>query len=165
MTAWLLGAAALLCAVRKGKGADAMARGVRRGMDTMINVLPPLFCMVVCVGALRASGLWDAWITLLAPCFSWLQIPDGALPILFLRPLTGSGALAVVRELMEVYGPDSPEAVSGAVLCASGDTVFYILMVYMGSSGASKSRYTVPCALFGWLLGAVTAGFVWPLGL
>ena len=131
----------------------------------MIAMLPPLLCMMVCVGALKESGLWARWIDMMAPGFGWLHIPEGALPILFLRPVTGAGALAAVKELMAACGPDSPEAVAGAVLCASGDTVFYILMVYMGACGASKSRYTVPCALFGWLCGAVTAGFVWPLGL
>lgn len=161
----LVFAALLSGVVRRVNCMDAMAAGARAGLETLKGMLPPLLCMLTALSCLRHSGLTEHLLAALAPVFGGTGIPHEVLSLLILRPLSGSGSLAAVQEMMLVYGPDSPQALAGAVLCASGDTVFYVLAVYTGASGVTKTGYTVPAALFGWALGAIAALIVWPMAM
>ena len=149
--------------LRKVNCVEAMTAGAKTGLNTAVGILPPLVCMLSAIACLNASGLTERLFELLSPVFRGTGIPHEVLSLFVLRPLSGSGSLAAVRELMALYGPDSPQALAGAVLCASGDTVFYVLAVYAGASGVKQTGYTVPAALFGWLMGGITALLVWPL--
>ena len=155
----------ILGVVKKVRCADAMITGAKEGLGTAAGILPSLVCMMTAVGCLRASGLMDQMLSVFAPALSWLPLPREALPLLLVRPLSGSASMAMVKELMDVYGPDSPQAVAGCILSASGETLFYVLAVYTGASGVRKTRHAVPAGLFAWLCGALAAAFVWPMAM
>ena len=153
----------LFGAWKKVAVAQSFTAGAREGLETALHILPPLFCMLTAVSALRASGVLERAVAFLAPLLAGTNVPAEVLPLFLMRPLSGSASLAMVGELMETFGPDSPQGLLGAVMCASGETLFYVLAVYAGSSGVRKTRYLIPCALFSWLMGGIAAAWVWPL--
>ena len=114
-----------------GKRVDvytALTRGAEEGLNVLVHILPSL-------GAL------------LAPALERVGIPPEVAPLLFIRPISGSGALAVGSELMATYGPDSYIGRVAAVMLGSSETTFYTIAVYFGSVGIVKTRYTIPASL------------------
>ena len=125
----------------------ALTKGAEEGLTVLLHILPSLIALLSAVYMLRASGALEAFSALLAPLLSRLGIPAEAAPLLFIRPISGSGALAVVSEIMESCGVDSYPARVAAVMLGSSETTFYTVAVYYGAAGITKTRYTVPAAL------------------
>ena len=96
----------------------------------------------------RASGATDCLARLLAPLLAALGIPPETAPLLLVRPVSGSAALAVGGELMERFGADSYIGRVAAVMLGSSETTFYTAAVYYGAAGVRRTRYTIPAALF-----------------
>ena len=86
-----------------------------------------------------------------------LGIPPECAPLMFLRPFSGSGALAVGSELMEAFGPDSAVGRTAAVMLGSTETTFYVVGVYFGSAGIKRTRHAIPAALIADLVGFAAA--------
>ena len=103
--------------------------------------------LLTAVELLRISGAADALTRLLAPLSTVLGIPAETLPLLLIRPLSGSAALAVGADLMAAHGPDSPVGRTAAILLGSTETTFYTVSVYFSAAGIRKTRYAVPAAL------------------
>ena len=139
---------------------DAFLEGAKEGLSTAQRMLPPMLAMLCAVRAFSACGLLDAFCGLLAPLLSKAGIPAEVLPLMLMRPLSGSGSLAVLQEILSVYGPDSRIGRVACVMMGSSETVFYTCGVYLGAAGVSKSRHTVPCALFAWLAGSLAAAWI-----
>ena len=125
----------------------ALMKGAEEGLTVLLHILPSLIALLSAVYMLRASGALEAFSALLAPLLSRLGIPAEAAPLLFIRPISGSGALAVGSEIMESCGVDSYPARVAAVMLGSSETTFYTVAVYYGAAGITKTRYTVPAAL------------------
>ena len=106
---------------------------------------------------LRASGAIDLLTRLLAPVSRVFGIPAETLPLVLLRPFSGSAALAVGADLMAVYGVDSLIGRTAAVMLGSTETTFYTISVYFGAAGVKKTRYAIPAALIADLTGFVAA--------
>ena len=96
---------------------------------------------------LRASGALDALTALLAPALTVLGVPPETAPLLVIRPLSGSGALAAGGDIMRQYGPDSYIGRCAAVMLGCTETTFYTVAVYFGAAGIKRTRYTIPAAL------------------
>lgn len=126
---------------------DALTTGGREGLRVAASILPALCALLTAVYMLRASGALDALATLLTPLLTALGVPPETAPLLLVRPLSGSGALAVGSELMRQYGTDSYTGRCAAVMLGSTETTFYTVAVYFGAAGIKRSRYTVPAAL------------------
>lgn len=125
----------------------ALTKGAEEGLTVLLHILPSLIALLSAVYMLRASGALETFSVLLAPLLSRLGIPAEAAPLLFIRPISGSGALAVGSEIMESCGVDSYPARVAAVMLGSSETTFYTVAVYYGAAGITKTRYTVPAAL------------------
>lgn len=108
---------------------------------------------------LRASGLMELLGNLLAPALTKLGIPPETAALLFVRPISGSGALAIGSELMASHGPDSYVGRVAAVMLGSTETTFYTIAVYFGSAGIRRTRYAIPAALLADLAGFMAAAF------
>ena len=106
----------------------------------------------------RASGGMEALTSLLAPVLEVLGIPPETAPLMLLRPLSGSGALALGAELMERLGPDSPAGRTAAVMLGSTETTFYTVSVYFAAAGIRRTRHAIPAALVSDLVGFLCAG-------
>lgn len=125
----------------------ALTKGAEEGLSVLLRILPSLVGLLTAVYMFRASGAMEFLGRLLAPALKWAGIPPETAPLLFIRPISGSGALAVGSELMETYGVDSYVGRVAAVMLGSSETTFYTVAIYYGSAGITKTRYTIPAAL------------------
>ena len=143
----LLSVAALWGARRRVDVYDALVTGGKSGLQVAVSILPALAALLTAVYMLRASGAMDALAAVLSPVLGALGIPPETAALLLVRPVSGSGALAVGSQLMEQYGPDSAVGRTAAVMLGCSETTFYTVAVYFGAAGIRRTRYTIPAAL------------------
>jgi len=149
-----------VAALRKVKVYDTFIEGAKEGFSFTISLLPFLIAMLVAIGALRASGVLDAGlegIRWLAEGFGWDTRFIDALPTAFMKPLSGSGARAMMIETMDTFGVDSFPALLSATFQGSTETTFYVIAVYFGAVGITRIRHGLGCALTADLAGMLTA--------
>lgn len=139
---------------------DALVAGARQGFDVAVRIIPYLVAILVVVGMFRASGGIDLITTVLSPLTALVGLPAEALPMALLRPLTGSGAYAVMAEIMTASGPDSLVGYMVSTFQGSTETTFYTLAVYYGAVGIRRTRHTVPACLLADAAGIVGAVFI-----
>ena len=137
----------------------ALTHGAEEGLGVLLRIVPALVGLLTAVAMFRASGAMDALSELLAPMLEWLGIPAQTAPLMLIRPVSGSGALAVGTELMTTYGPDSYIGRVAAVMLGSTETTFYTIAVYFGSAGIHRTRHAMPAALLADLTGFVASAF------
>ncbi len=138
---------------------DVLTQGAAEGLGVLVRILPNLVGLLTAVYMLRASGAMDFLARLLAPVLALLGIPPETAPLLFIRPVSGGGALAVGSELIRTHGPDSYIGRVAAVMLGSTETTFYTIAVYFGSAGIHRTRHTVPAALIADLVGFAASAF------
>lgn len=138
---------------------DALTRGAEEGLTILLRILPSLVGLMTAVYMLRASGMMELLEGLLAPVLVRQGIPPETAAMLFIRPVSGSGALAIGSELMAAHGPDSYIGRVTAVMLGSTETTFYTIAVYFGSAGIHRTRYAIPAALIADLTGFAAAAF------
>lgn len=158
MTACLLLLAVCLAFARRVEVYPAFCDGAKEGMETAARILPALAAILTALRMMEASGLTQALCSACAPAAKWLGLPEGVMPLLLLRPLSGSASLGVLTQIMEQYGPDSRTGLVACAMMGSGETVFYTCALYLSAAGVRKSRYIIPASLLGWLAGCVVAG-------
>lgn len=135
----------------------AMTDGAAGGLRLLLTIVPSLIVLLCAVNMLRASGALDAFSRLLGPACRRIGLPPETLPLVLVRPFSGSAALAVGADLMRQYGVDSLIGRTAAVMLGSTETTFYTISVYFGAAGIQRSRHTIPAALFADLTGFLTA--------
>ncbi len=124
-------------------------KGAKEGVETTINILPALIAIFTAIGMFRASGALDVLTNAAEPGANLLGMPKEVVPLVLLRPISGSGALAIVQDILKSNGPDSLAGRVASVMMGSTETTFYTIAVYFGAANISKTRYTVGCALAG----------------
>ncbi len=134
---------------------DAFGEGVKLGAGSVASIFPTLFALFIAISVLRASGLVDFIAQLMSPICSYLHFPSGLLPFALLRPVSGSGSLAMAADLFSAYGPDSFEGRLASVMMGSTETTFYTIAVYFGACKIKNIRYTLKTALFADLFSVV----------
>ncbi len=144
---------------KKENSYDLLLQGASDGLNLMISILPALILLLTSVHMLRASGAAELLSRMLAPVFSLFGIPPETALLVLIRPISGSAALAVGAELMGQYGVDSSIGRTAAVMLGSTETTFYTISVYFGAAGISKTRYTIPAALFADFVGFFMASW------
>ena len=137
---------------------DLFAKGVRSGLQTAVQVLPNLAAMLCAVNLMQSSGLMDALCKACAPALALLGLPAEVAPLAIIRPFSGSGALAALQELLQIYGPDSRIGLIACTMMGSSETIFYTVSLYMSEAGGRKTGYAIPCSLIGMLAGMTAAG-------
>lgn len=161
LSAWLVPALLLgVSALALGRRVDvyaALQEGGREGLELVKTILPALVLLLTAVELLRASGAMEALVCLLGPAAERLGIPPETLPLMLVRPLSGSAALAVGADLMAVHGPDSLVGRTAAVMLGSTETTFYVISVYFAAAGIRRTRWAIPAALIADLTGFAAA--------
>lgn len=147
-------------AVKKVPVYEAFVDGAKDGFKIAVKIIPYLVAILVAVGMFRASGALDLLLNLLAPVLNFVGFPPENLPLALMRPLSGSGSLGLLTDLVNEHGADSLTAKIGATMYGSSETTFYVLAVYFGSVGVVRSRHAIPAGLFADFVGAVTAVFI-----
>ncbi len=142
---------------------EAFIEGAKEGFNVAIGIIPYLIAILVAVGMFRASGAMD-WIILgitkAIEAFGLNSDFVGALPTAMMKPLSGSGARGLMIDTMTTYGADSFVGRLACILQGSTDTTFYILAVYFGSVGITKTRHAITCGLIADAVGIIAAIFI-----
>lgn len=145
---------------RKLRVYDVFIEGAKEGFKTAVMIIPYLVAILVAIGMFRASGALDIFTGWVESLVAWLGFDTqwvGALPTMLMKPLSGSGSCAMMLDVMKTNGADAFVSKLAAAVRGSTDTTFYILAVYFGSVGVSKTRYAAGYALLADLTGAVAA--------
>ena len=161
VTEWIvpgiLALSAVLALCRRVELYPTLTEGIRSGLGVVVSIFPSVAAILCGVYMFRASGALDALTQLAAPAMKLLGIPVETTPLLLIRPLSGSGAVAAASELINRYGPDSTVGRTAAVMMGSTETTFYTIAVYFGAVNIKRSRHAVPAALIADLTGFVCA--------
>lgn len=132
---------------RRVKVYESFIAGAKESFNIAITIIPFLVAILVAIGMFRASGAMDWLVGGLGRITSLVGMPPEALPMAIIRPLSGSGALAVMTETMKTHGPDSLVGYIVSILNGASETTFYVLAVYFGSVGVRATRHTVAACL------------------
>lgn len=139
---------------------DVFIEGAKEGFKTAVMIIPYLVAILVAIGMFRASGALDIFTGAVEKMVAWIGMDTkwvGALPTMLMKPLSGSGSCAMMLDVMKASGADAFVSKLAACVRGSTDTTFYILAVYFGSVGVSKTRYAAGYALLADVVGAIAA--------
>ena len=139
---------------------ETFIQGAKEGFEIAIRIVPYLVAMLVAIAVLRSSGMLDLIVLGFEKFFAFCGLDTAfvaALPTALLKPLSGSGARAMMIETMQTYGADSFPAFISCIVQGSTETTFYVLAVYFGAVKISQVRHALPCALLADLAGIVAA--------
>ena len=155
----LLAGAALYALCRRVDVFSALTTGAGEGLSVVLRILPPLVALLTAVYMLRASGALELLTRVLTPVLTFLGIPPETVGLLLIRPVSGSGALAVGSDIMQTYGPDSTIGRTAAVMLGCTETTFYTVAVYYGAAEIRRTRHTIPAALAADITGFLAAAW------
>ena len=147
----------LYAALRRVKVYEEFVDGAKEGFDVGIRIIPFLVAILVAIGMFRAAGGIDMLSAALAPLMALVGFPPDLLPMVIMRPLSGSGTLGVFTELVKNVGPDSLIARTAGTIFGSTETTFYVLAVYFGSVSVKRTRHAVVAGLTADVVGVVAS--------
>jgi spore maturation protein SpmA len=150
----------VLAALKRVNVYDAFIEGAKEGFNVAIKIIPFLVAILVAISIFRASGAMDFIISGITGFFAWLGLDTRftkALPVAFMKPLSGSGARGLMVDAMTTYGADSFVGRLACAMQGTTDTTFYIVAVYFGSVGIKNTRYAISCGLLADLAGFTAA--------
>ena len=156
----LITAVLILCLKQKVRCYESFVEGAKEGFNVALRILPYLLAMLIAIGVFRASGVLEVIIGSIKSLCSSIGVDTqfaDALPTALMKPLSGSGARAMMIETMQTFGADSFPAFVSSVIQGSTETTFYVLTVYFGAVSISKTRYALKYALFSDLAGIIAA--------
>ncbi len=139
---------------------ESFVDGAKEGFNTAICIIPYLVAMFVALKVFQQSGAMDTMIHLIQPLTARFGIPQEVLPLALIRPLSGSGALALLSNMLETYGPDSFLGRLASTVQGSTETTFYVVTVYFGAAGIHKIRHALVAGLSADLAGFLAAVYV-----
>ena len=138
--------ASLIILLYKKNSFDEFLIGVKSGMEMSVSLLPTFIILMVGVSMVSASGLPELLAKYLEPLGERTGVPVELIPLIILRPVSGSGSNAVLADIFEKYGADSFAGCCASVLMASSETMIYVITVYFSSVKVKKTGYAIPAA-------------------
>lgn len=127
---------------------SAFTSGATSGLMSVVSIIPSVLALFAAIGVFRASGAMDMLAAILRPVTNLLGIPESLVSFALLRPVSGSGSLAMANDIFAAEGVDSFAAKAVSVMMGSTETTFYTLAVYFGAVGIKNTSYAMKCALF-----------------
>ena len=143
----IVGVIILYALVRKCEVYSCFTSGATDGLRTALSIAPQLVGLLVAIKMFSASGAMDSIVKLIAPVAEFLHIPTEVVPFALLRPVSGSGSLAMATDIFAKYGADSFASRVASVMMGSTETTFYVSAVYFGAVGVKNTRHALTCAL------------------
>ncbi|MGL5616632.1 MAG: spore maturation protein [Sarcina sp.] len=131
--------------------------GAKEGLSVCMRIFPALLAMLVAVRILRDSNVLGFINNLLAPVVGTIGLPGELVPLVLIKPLSGSGALGVFTDILNTVGPDSTTGLIASVLMGTTETIFYTITIYFGAVGIKKIRHTLWTALLADLVALIMA--------
>ena len=139
---------------------EKFVEGAKEGFQVGVRIIPYLVAMLVAIAMFRTSGALDILTWMLRPVTELIGMPPEVLPMALMRPLSGSGSIGVMTELMKTYGPDSLIGFISSTMFGSSETTFYVIAVYFGSVNVQKTRYALPAGLTADAIGLIMASLI-----
>ncbi len=136
---------------------DCFVEGAGEGFKTAIKIMPYLITIFIAIGIFKRSGAMDILINLFSPLLQLVGIPEEVLPLIIMKPISGSGSLAIVRDIVSTYGADSFSGRVASTMMGSAETIFYTMAVYFGAVGIKNSKYTLKAALLSHLAAVIAS--------
>ena len=140
---------------------DIFLKGANDGVKMVIKIFPTLVGLFLAIGALSSSGILDFIIKLITPLLTLLKIPPEIMPLAILRPISGSGSIAVATDIMKKFGVDSLIGLIVATIMGSTETTIYTIAVYTSSVNIKKTRFVLFAALMADLTGIIASVVIW----
>ena len=156
----LVGIPMYAISIKKIKVYEVFVEGAKDGFTIAVRIIPYLVAILVALGMFRASGALDLLLGLLAPLLGLIGFPPENLQLAMMSPLYGIGSLGLLTDLVNEYGADSLYAKIGATMFGSSETTFYVLAVYFGSVGITRSRHALVAGLTADVVGALSAVYI-----
>jgi spore maturation protein SpmA len=148
-------------AIKKVKVYEQFVEGAKEGFNIAIKIIPYLVAMLVGIAIFRAGGAMDNWlIPVLRIVTDPIGMPAEALPMALMRPLSGSGSLGIMADIIAVHGPDSFIGILVSTFFGSTETTFYVLAVYFGAVNIKNTRHALPAGLLADVAGMLGALFI-----
>lgn len=139
---------------------EAFTEGAKDGFKVAVNIIPYLVAIIVAISMLRASGVGEILTHLLSSALTKFNIPADVLPVILVRPLSGSAALGLFSNIATTAGAGSYSTKLAAVMVGSSETTFYVLTVYFGAVGITKFRYALWVGILADIIAAIMSIFV-----
>lgn len=158
---------ALIMIIGLAKKVDVFSEfteGAKDNLKASVSVLPSLIALMTAIGMFKASGAMELISTAISPLTSFLGFPEECIPLAIIRPISGSGALAVFENILTDVSPDSFAGRVASVIIGSTETTFYTIAVYYGITKVKKTRQALPASLAadftGFVLSALTVRII-----
>lgn len=136
---------------------EVFTDGAKDGFTVAVNIIPYLVAIIVGISMFRACGIIEMIQTSCAGLLSAIHVPADVIPVMIVRPLSGSAALGVFSDIANTLGPDNYATKLAAIMVGSSETTFYVLAVYFGAIGISKLRYALLVGILADIIGFVLA--------
>jgi len=145
---------------KKVKVYEQFIEGAKEGFNIAVKIIPYLVAMLVAIGIFRAGGAMEFLMKILKPFTDLIGMPVEALPMALMRPLSGSGSLGIMAEIISVHGPDSFIGIMVSTFYGSTETTFYVLALYFGAVNIKRTRHALPAGLVADIVGILAAVFI-----
>lgn len=142
---------------------DAFVEGASEGLAIGREVFPYLLAIFLAVDMFRLTGALDVFVNLLSPLLRWIGLPAEVVPLILVRPLSGSASLGILADILRRSGPDGAVGHLASIIQGSADTTFYVLSVYYGAVGIRKTRWSLSVGILGDAVAVTTALLVYRL--
>ena len=149
--------------IEKNKVYDSFVSGAKEGIEIVFSIFPTLIGIFIAVGALRSSGILDVLIQFLSPITNVFKIPSELMPLMLIRPISGSASTAVATDILTAFGVDSKIGLMASTIMGSTETTFYTIAVYTSCIGVKKIRFVLAAALIADIVGMVFSVIFWSL--
>lgn len=139
---------------------NVFVRGAKGSVSLVLDIFPFIVTIMAMVALMRASGITDWLIKMLSPMFNFLGIPTEVSELVLLRPFTGSGSYAILKDIYTTYGVDTYVSRCASVIMGTSETLFYVATVYFSQTSVKKLSYAIPLALVCNVFGTIIACLV-----
>jgi spore maturation protein B len=150
----------LYAALRRIPVYEEFVEGAKEGFNVAVRIIPYLVAMFVGIGMFRGAGGIDLLKKLLGPALDLVHFPTELLPMALMRPLSGSGALALFGDLAKQLGPDNLIVRTAGTIYGSSETTFYVIAIYFGAVSVKRTRHAIPAGLIGDVAGVIASVIV-----
>ncbi len=142
---------------KKVKVYECFIEGAKDGLKVCFNIYPYLLAMLIGVGVFRESGALGYFIKGVQPIVKFIGLPPEVVPLVMVKPLSGSGAQGIFMDILSRYGADTYIGLVASIIIGSTETIFYTLTVYFGAVNIKKIRHTLWAAILADLTAVIAA--------
>ncbi len=139
---------------------DEFIEGAKDGLKTSCDILPTLVLLMTCISMFKTAGGFSLISEIIMPFTDFLGFPSECTPLIFVRTLSGSGAISLFDSIISEHGPDSFIGKVASTMMGSSETTFYTVAVYFGAVRIKHSRYAIPAALMGDATGFIASTLI-----